>query len=90
MSLSQKIDDLIAENRLEEAIIEINKRLESEPDDDDLYFVRGKLYWRTGDRRQAINDYEQAVELNNHSRAVHALENAREILSFFNPDLLNP
>ena len=90
MSLTQKIDDLITENRLQEAILSIDEQLKSNPENDELYFVRGRLFWRLGDRRRAINDYGRAVEINPQSKAAYALENAREVLSFFNPDLLNP
>lgn len=90
MSLTQKIDDLIAENRLQEAILSIGELLKSDTENDELYFVRGRLFWRLGERRMAINDYERAVEINPQSKAAHALENAQDVLNFFNPDLLNP
>ncbi|WP_304967895.1 hypothetical protein [Duncaniella muris] len=50
----------------------------------------GKLRWRMGDRSGAMGDYAKAVELNPDSPAVMALEQARDIADFFNPDLYNP
>ena len=38
----------------------------------------------------AITDYEHAVSINPNSPAKIALENARDIISFFNPDIYNP
>ncbi len=52
--------------------------------------MRGKLYWRLGERRKAMNDYARAVEINPQSPAAKALDNANAIQSFFNPDIFNP
>ena len=56
----------------------------------ELYFERGKLHWREGDRAAATSDYLKAAELDPESPAVQALDHARDIEAFFNPDLLNP
>lgn len=86
----QKINELITLNRIEDAIKELNEYIDSHPDSDEAFFMRGKLHWRMGDKRQAMNDYNMAVEINPESSATRALENAHAIQSFFNPDLLNP
>ena len=90
MSVFQKIEELIHENRLEEAIMELNFALEAEPENDRLFFERGKLNWRMGNRAQAITDYEHAVAINPQSPARIALDNAHDVISFFNPDIFNP
>lgn len=56
----------------------------------DLYFRRGKLYWRLGRRGDATSDYTKASALDPGSPAVIALEQARDVEAFFNPDLYNP
>ncbi len=56
----------------------------------DGYFLRGKIYWRMGLRREAINDYHASVALMPDGPAARALEQANSVMSFFNPDLLNP
>lgn len=86
----QKINELITLNRIEEAIKELNEYIDAYPDNDEAFFMRGKLYWRMENKRQAMNDYNMAVEINPESPATRALENAHAIQSFFNPDLLNP
>lgn len=86
----QKINELITLNRIKDAIIELNNFINDHQDCDEAYFLRGKLYWRLGDKRNAMNDYSRAAELNPESRATRALENAQDIQAFFNPDLLNP
>lgn len=56
----------------------------------ELYFLRGKAYWRMGKRQPAVVDYAEAVASNPESPARLALEHAGDIEDFFNPDLLNP
>lgn len=62
----------------------------SDKDKSRLLFERGKLYWKMGDRTSAVNDYLTSLEADPESPAALALEYAREIESFFNPDLFNP
>ena len=90
MSVFQKIEELINENRLEDAIIALNSAIELDDNNDLLFFHRGKLHWRLGNRSQAITDYEHAVAINPQSPARIALDNAHDVISFFNPDIFNP
>lgn len=86
----QKINELISHNLTSEAINLVNDTIDSEPLNDNAWFWRGKLHWRMGNRRQAINDYNKAVELNPNSPAQRAIELAQDIDNFFNPDIFNP
>lgn len=81
---------LISENRLEEALQVLDALLVASPEDDSLLFARGKLRWRLGDRQGATGDYAKATIINPQSPASKALEHARDIADFFNPDLYNP
>lgn len=90
MSGLQKINVLIEGNRLMEAVDSLNRHIAQNAEDDEAYFLRGRVYWRMGDRRKAINDYAKAVEINPDSRAARAIENARDVMDFFNPDIFNP
>ncbi len=90
MSVFQKIEELINENRLEEALLLLNNEISRDENSDKLYFTRGKLHWRLGNKSQAITDYEHAVDINPDSTARIALDNARDVIAFFNPDLYNP
>lgn len=56
----------------------------------ELYFRRGKLYWRMGQRSRATADYMKASALDSASPATQALAQALEIESFYNHDLYNP
>ncbi|MDE5649591.1 MAG: hypothetical protein K2J65_11205 [Duncaniella sp.] len=90
MDKNQIIDTLIAENKLEDAVRLMDEVISENSDSDILYFRRGKLRWRLGDRSGAMSDYAKAKELNPESPASKALEQAYDVANFFNPDLYNP
>ncbi len=76
--------DIVAELSLLTAEIAANQN------DDTLYYLRGRLYWRLGQKSLAISDYECAVALNSGSPASAALKIARDVMDFYNKDLYNP
>lgn len=88
----QNIDSLVAAGNLDEAVERLTAMLGmvDVADADEIYFRRGKLYWRLGDRAAATSDYSKAVAINPSSPAAKALEQARDVADFFNPDLYNP
>lgn len=96
MQDTRNIDSLVASGRLDEAIGVLTLAIVrfSVADDKkslaDMYFRRGKLYWRLGRRAEATSDYAKASDLDPESAAVKALELARDVEAFFNPDLYNP
>lgn len=73
-----------------DTIKELDERIAANPEDEDAYIERGKIHWAYGRRREAMNDYLKALDLNPRSNARHLLEQANAILSFFNKDLYNP
>lgn len=50
----------------------------------------GKLLWKSGRRAEAITAYEKGAQLDPGGPAALLLSHTREIMDFFNPDLLNP
>lgn len=85
-----KIDKLVSENNIQGALTLINQMIDGNPESDELYFRRGKLYWRMGDRSAAMGDYAKAQSINPDSPTSKALEMAYDVANFFNPDLYNP
>lgn len=87
----EKIKEMIAAGHLDDAMAAANTALVNGSSPAwEAYYLRGRIHWRLGDRRQAINDYHSSVALNPHGPAEQALAQANEILSFFNPDIFNP
>lgn len=88
--MTQDYRILISEGKIEAALSVLDNLIKLSPDDDRLLFERGKLRWRIGDRAGATGDYAKASMINPESPAAKALEQARDIADFFNPDLYNP
>jgi len=86
----QDIEALISSDRLDEAREALDKYINDNPSDARALFLRGKVNWRLGDRSAAQNDYMASAAIEPDGPARAALDYARDIESFFNPDLLNP
>lgn len=86
----QEIESLIASDRLNDSLQLLNSHIAHNPTDSRALFLRGKVYWRLGNRSAAQNDYMASAAIDPEGPARAALEYAREIEAFFNPDLLNP
>lgn len=86
----EKIGQLAAGGHTDEALDMLTAAIAEQPADDRLLFMRGKIYWRLGMRSAATSDFAKAVEANPDSPAARALEQARDVADFFNPDLYNP
>lgn len=84
------ITRLIDDGNIDEAIDRLNLLIADNPSDDTLFFIRGKAYWKKGNRPAARNDFARAVAINQDSPAAIAITHADDIEQFFNPDLLNP
>lgn len=69
------------------ALIDANRLDEAEAA---LLYLQGRIAWKRGRKTDAISLYEQALALDAGSEAAIALEQAREIMDFYNKDLLNP
>lgn len=85
MSNTEQAKSLMAASQLEEALARL-----SDASDAESLFLKGKILWRMGRRAEATSAYTKAAVLDPESPAVQALEHARDIENFFNPDLLNP
>lgn len=58
--------------------------------DSALFFERGKLFWKTGDKGAAITDFNTALSLDPASPAKAFLDMATDVMDFYNTDLYNP
>ena len=90
MELPLKISQLIENGDFSCAISLLDEFIAHHPDAATAYYERGRLHWRLGNHRKAISDYCSADNLAPHGKAEQALNQAREIMDFFNPDIYNP
>lgn len=87
--ITDHIDRLIGDNRLEEALDATADALAATPTDE-LYYRRGKILWRLGRHTEAMGAYAEAAAINPASPAAEAIRQARAIMDFTAPDLYNP
>lgn len=73
-----------------EAIPLLERYISAHPEDDEGFLVRGMKQWALGKRKEAISDYLSALKLNSESPAKILLQQANNIMSYYNKDLLNP
>lgn len=53
-------------------------------------YIRGRAAWKAGRRTEAMSLYAEAAQLDATSEGAVALEQAQDIMQFFNRDLYNP
>ncbi len=85
---AQSFDDYMAEAQsaadmwdYDEAIAAYDKALKLQPENTEIYFLRGYAKDMYGDRESAVDDYDKAIELHpEDSRIYHARGYAREYI----------
>lgn len=60
-----------------------------EKEKDTLYYLRGNAYRKKGDWKQALDNYQYAIEINPDSPAVQSGKMAIDILNFYHKDMFN-
>ena len=76
--------------KMENELKRLNAAIEAKPSAE-LYLQRGRLLWRMQRHAAAMADYERATALDGPgSAAATALAMARDVMDFYNKDLLNP
>lgn len=86
----EKINKLIQNNNIEQAIAALNIFIADNKSCDEAYFLLGNAYCKKNAWREALNAYCQATELNPDGPAQMAYDHIIEILNFFHHDLYNP
>lgn len=90
MDTSQHINSLLHDNRLDEALELANRNIEANPSSAEALYLRGKVLWRMGRKGDAMSDYTASSLIDPDGPASVALEQAHEVIHFYNPDLMNP
>ena len=68
----ETIRQLINDNKTDEALHLLDEYIKNDSDDE-AYYLRGNVYRKMGDIRQALNNYLMAIELNPDSPAQNRL-----------------
>ncbi len=76
------------EKAILEAVNELNKMIEAQPDDEGLYFVRAELFYKLNRYGEAMNDYRKVTELNPENKeAAGKIDLLKTILRYHNTDI---
>lgn len=79
-------DDIEAALRALETLL---PGLESPQDQSEAFYLRGNAYRKLTNWKEAMNSYQQAIDLNPNSPAVHAHKMLIDILEFYHKDMFN-
>jgi len=60
-----------------------------EKEKDTLYYLRGNAYRKKGDWKQALDNYQFAIDINPEGPAVQARKMVIDILNFYHKDMFN-
>ena len=84
------IKKLIDEGKTSTAIDQLNLFLAQNSQDADMaYYLLGNAFRKQGDWQGALNNYQEAIDINPDSPAAEARNMVIDILYFYNKDMFN-
>lgn len=89
-SLYDKIREEIECGRIESAFEMIDCGLSENSDDASLHYLKGNVFMKRGDWKEAMACYLRSEELDADGPAREAKQMLTDILNFYNKDLYNP
>ena len=92
MEQIDNLKELINQGDVDTAINQLDQLLQDssvEKEKDTLYYLRGNAYRKKGDWKQALDNYQYAIEINPDSPAVQARKMVIDILNFYHKDMFN-
>ena len=85
----EQIKKMIADGFVEEAVAAARESMGGD-NDAQLLYLMGNAYMKQGLRKEAMNAYRKAAEINPEGPAVAAGRMIDQIMAFYNKDLYNP
>ena len=86
----EEIQKQITEGDVNRTIIELNKFLFSDDISKDVvYYLLGNAYRKLGSWKEALNNYQYAIDINPMSPAKQARAMVIDIMNFYNKDMFN-
>ena len=92
MEQINKLKELINQGEVDKAIEQLYLLLQDSSDNKEkevFYYLRGNAYRKKEDWKQALDNYQYAIELNPESPALQARAMVISILEFFHKDMYN-
>ena len=84
------IKKLIDEGKTSTAIDQLNLFLAQNSQDADMaYYLLGNAFRKQGDWQGALNNYQEAIDINPDNPAAEARNMVIDILNFYNKDMFN-
>ena len=85
----EQIKKMIADGFVEEAVAAARESMGGD-NDAQLLYLMGNAYMKQGLRKEAMNAYRKAAEINPEGPAGEAQRMFDQIMAFYNKDLYNP
>lgn len=85
----EQIKKMIADGFVEEAVAAARESMGGD-NDAQLLYLMGNAYMKQGLRKEAMNAYRKAAEINPEGPAVEVGRMIDQIMAFYNKDLYNP
>lgn len=86
-----KIEEFFKANKLEEALLLCQDKLELDSKDLNVLLYCARIYQKQGDTRRAMNSYLRVLEIDpSNSLAKTSLEMLKGIMNYFCKDMINP
>ncbi|WP_307984272.1 tetratricopeptide repeat protein [uncultured Bacteroides sp.] len=92
MEQINKLKELINQGEVDKAIEQLDLLLQdssANKEKEVFYYLRGNAYRKKEDWKQALDNYQYAIELNPESPALQARAMVISILEFFHKDMYN-
>lgn len=83
------IEEKINGGDIEYSIKLLNKMLSGGPDDEQIFILLGKAYQKQALWHEAMNNYQNAIEINPQSTALELKKMIVDIMNFYNKDMFN-
>lgn len=84
------IRSLTEKEEYNKALQEVNQLLETNPDNDTAWYLKGNIYKKQEMWQDAINSYTQAIAINPKNPATTMRRICIDILNFYDKTLYNP
>ena len=86
------IKELINQGDITQAIAILERHLADDNSviqKEEVYYLLGNAYRKTGNWKQALDHYQHAIDINPDSPATHARKMVIDILEFYHKDMYN-